>query len=84
MFDKTQLQSHVWAAFYTNATPLGYLSCIFRKRSSTSAEAVFEMVQAVALGYIEKKKKKLKKRLEIGAAFIKRGSNFYKREKLKF
>ena len=78
---KTQLQSHVWAAFYTNATPLGCLSYVFGKRSSTSAEAVFEMVQAMALGYIQKKKKN---RLEIGAAFIKRGSNFYKREKLKF
>ena len=78
---KTQLQSRVWAAFYTNAAPPSCLSCVFTKRSSTSAKAVFEMVQAAALGYIEKQKKKKKKRkkgLEIGAAFIKRGSNFYR------
>ena len=58
---KTQLQSRVWAAFYTNAAPPSCLSCVFAKRNSTSAEAVFEMVQAAALGYIEKQKKKRKK-----------------------
>ena len=34
---KTQLQSRVWAAFYTNAAPPACLSCVFAKRSSISA-----------------------------------------------
>ena len=43
---KMQLQSRVWAVFYTNAAPPLDVWAALLKRSSTSAEAVFYVVQA--------------------------------------
>ena len=41
-----------------STTKNGAWSCVWQKRSSTIAEAAFEIVQAAALGILMKKKKK--------------------------
>ena len=67
-FTQTQLHLAVWATFLANAAPPAPKPCL-------------KWFKPWLWGILKKKKKN---RLEIGAAFIKRGSNFYKREKLKF
>ena len=52
-YKKRSLELRFGAVFDKNAASKPCLSCVFVKRSSTSAEAAFEMVQAATLGYIE-------------------------------